>query len=378
MRVLWVCTPLLPLGGGFEHLRAWLRHIDRDRFKVTIAFATPSDVVEVAARLATPGVDLRPLPALRSAGQLFIPAIRALRSLIEEIRPDITHSVFIQADIVTAFAAMGTGVPQLSSVFGYLFRSNAGPGKAALYRLGYGLARRRYARVTAISDATATELREEFAVDPGKIVLLRSGVDFTQLDPEPPSLEDRSPSGAVVAIAAQLIPEKQADLFVKAVAIAARRRSDLRAIVAGDGPERSSVEALARDLGLADRISFLGEIDGVPRLLRSVDVVVCAARPGFDGVPRVVLEGMASGAVVVTTKVGGVAEVLRDGIDGIVLDRPGPEALANALVEILADPERRRRYRTSALERVRLFDARREVRELELLYVSLAAASPAR
>jgi glycosyltransferase involved in cell wall biosynthesis len=378
IRVIWVCTPLIVSGGGFQHLRGWLRHIDHERFKITLAYASPEDG-EIARRLSADGpVVLCEIAALRSADRLFIPGVRALRSLSAEVRPHVVHSIFVQADILAALATIGTGIPQLSSVFGYLYRDSVGRTKGTLYRLGYSVARRRYKRVSAISEATAAELRRDFGVDPRKIVILRSGVDFARMPPTPPSLGDRSPARPTIAVAAQLIPEKQVDLFIRAIALTARERPDVQAVIAGDGPERERLEGLVRELELVSRVRFLGEIGTVPDLLRSVDVVVCAARPGFDGVPRVVLEGMANGAVVISTKVGGVAEVLRDGIDGIVLDRPGPEALSNAIRDVLADADLRRRFRTSALERVALFDASREARELERLYETLAAPATAR
>jgi glycosyltransferase involved in cell wall biosynthesis len=140
----------------------------------------------------------------------------------------------------------------------------------------------------------------------------------------------------VVGAVGGLRREKRFDLLIRAVARLRDEGIDVEAVILGEGSERGSLEALVGELGLADRVSLPGYRDDVPALLGGLDVaVLCSER---EGSPLSVMEYMEAGRPIVASAVGGVPDLIEDGVEGRLVPPGSPEALANAIGEILADP----------------------------------------
>ncbi len=138
----------------------------------------------------------------------------------------------------------------------------------------------------------------------------------------------------------------------------------------GDGPLRPVVEKTVVEMGLEGRVLFLGVRNDVPKLLAASDVLVLSSE--YEGVPLTVLEAMAAGKPVIATAVGGVPELVEDGVTGILVPPRNPEALAQGILRLAKDADLRQRMGKAAqqwaLER---FDIARTAREYEALYLRL-------
>lgn len=146
-----------------------------------------------------------------------------------------------------------------------------------------------------------------------------------------------------------------------------------RLLLAGDGPLRPAVEALVADLGLAGSVELLGWVDpqAGARLLEEVDVLVLPSF--FEGQPLALMEGMARGVTPVSTSVGGIPDLIEDGVSGRLVPPGDDDALAGALGAVLADPALRRRLGDAAYERARQeFNIEHTWRRLDALYRELA------
>jgi glycosyltransferase involved in cell wall biosynthesis len=145
----------------------------------------------------------------------------------------------------------------------------------------------------------------------------------------------QTPGGDVV-FAGRLSEEKGVDVLVDAVAA----RPELRLDVAGDGPARASLEALAIERGASDRIRFHGRLptDILQELLRSASVAAVPSR-WYENMPLAVLEAFASGLPVVGTALGGVPELIEPGVDGAIVPPNDPGALGEALAGLVNDPD---------------------------------------
>jgi glycosyltransferase involved in cell wall biosynthesis len=169
-------------------------------------------------------------------------------------------------------------------------------------------------------------------------------------------------------VVARLSPEKDIATLLGAVALAAREHPPLRLEIAGDGPLRAELEAEASALGIADRVTFLGEVGDVPALLWRASLLALSSRT--EGIALTLLEAMARGLPVVATAVGGNPEVVEDGRTGLLVPPGDSQALARAIVELIGDPERALRMgRDGRLRVERAFDARRMVADYEALYL---------
>jgi glycosyltransferase involved in cell wall biosynthesis len=171
--------------------------------------------------------------------------------------------------------------------------------------------------------------------------------------------------GRIVGNVARLAEQKGHRDLIAAAPLVLERHPDVRFVVAGDGELRDELEELARPLG--DRFELLGERDDVPDLLASFEVFAFPSR--FEGLCLAVIEAQAAGVPVVATPVGGIKETVVDGETGRLVPLGDVEALAEAIVVVLDDPETAGRMaeaaRTPVLER---YSVDRMVAETLALY----------
>ncbi|HWP02923.1 MAG TPA: glycosyltransferase, partial [Gemmatimonadaceae bacterium] len=143
----------------------------------------------------------------------------------------------------------------------------------------------------------------------------------------------------------------------------------MRLVIVGGGPERSTLERLATDLGIAERVCFAGAIAHTPALPSLFDVVALSSES--EGFPNAVVEAMAAARPVVATAVGGVVDAVEHGVTGLLVPPRSPEAMAEALRAILTQPDQARRMGIAAQQRAReRYHVRQVVPRLEEVYLS--------
>lgn len=226
--------------------------------------------------------------------------------------------------------------------------------------------------MVAVSRADQRRMIEIERINPDEVVYIPNGI------PAPPS-----PSGAtgrrelglsddhlVVGTVTVLRPQKALDILVRAAGILRAEFPRLRVLIVGSGPERQALEELIAELDLSGTVSLLGYRTDVPELLPILDVA--ASSSDFEGSPLSVLEYMEAALPVVSTRVGGVPDLVEDGVTGLLVDRGDPEALARAIAELLRDPDRRAQMGRIARDRRRSeFDIDVTVERIEQLYEDL-------
>jgi glycosyltransferase involved in cell wall biosynthesis len=182
----------------------------------------------------------------------------------------------------------------------------------------------------------------------------------------------RPPLGTpvVVVVAARLVPWKQVDRVIEAVA----GLPGVGLVIVGDGPERPRLEQQARETGVAARVDFAGQRPRVEALglIAGGDIFVLYSR--WEGFPHVVLEAMMLGLPVVATAVGGTPEMLRDGESGRLISPDDDAGLRRALAGLVASPEERARLAAGAKRAAARFAPGRMIDEVEAV---LRAAAPA-
>jgi len=223
----------------------------------------------------------------------------------------------------------------------------------------------------AVSRADRQRMVTVEKVNPRRICVMPNAVPRPDLNGNDVRAELGIPRGApVVVTVCQLRPEKALDFLVEAADALRERFPDVRVLIAGDGPEEKRLRQQIAAAGLDDCVLLLGTRRDVPDVVAAAQVAVCCS--DFEGTPLSVMEYMAAGRPVVATRVGGLPEMIRDGIEGLLVERRDPAGLADALAEVLGDPDRAREMGTRALDRQRReFDLETTVRDLEELYEML-------
>jgi glycosyltransferase involved in cell wall biosynthesis len=165
--------------------------------------------------------------------------------------------------------------------------------------------------------------------------------------------------------------------LLRAAAQLIAHHPDLRVLIAGEGQERAGLQSLADELGLGDRLLMLGARTDVPDVLQALDVAVMSS--DFEGSPLAAMEYMEAALPVVATAVGGMPDIIEDGVHGRLVPRRDPEALAGAIDELLGDPRRRAELGAAGRARRRAeFDLGVMVGRIERLYEELYAARTGR
>ncbi|MGP0064403.1 MAG: glycosyltransferase [Isosphaeraceae bacterium] len=340
----------LDVGGQEKLLVEFARHATRARFD--LEFVSLGSRGQLAVDIEALGW---PVTALGAPSGLRPSLTVKLARLFRRWRPDVVHTHDQRALFYAGPAAWLTRVPMIVHTR-HGRDAHATPRQTMMMRY----LSRLVDRFVCVSEEVATLSREQGIAGSGLHTIL-NGIDLNRFGFNGPD-----PAGPVVTVA-RLSPEKDVANLVRATATAARGVPELRVEIAGCGPCLADLQRLVAGLGLGDRIAFLGEARDVLAVLARARMFVLPSRS--EGIPLTVLEAMACGLPVVATRVGGLPEVVDDGVTGLLVPPADPAALAEAMVAIWDDPDRRDRMgrdgRRRAEER---FDVRRMVAQYEALY----------
>ena len=210
---------------------------------------------------------------------------------------------------------------------------------------------------------------------PERTKVIYNDIDFSRLPPSAGNLRGKlgiADDAPVITTAGSLIERKGHDVLLRAFQALPERAVKPHLLIPSDGPVRESLKALAGSLGVADRVHFLGYIDNIPELYQTADVFALASRGDAFGL--VLAEAGHFRLPAVSTRVGGIPEVVLDGETGLLVPPDDVPALSAALARLLDDKELRLRLGAAAAERVdRDFTVERMARQFEETYASLAA-----
>jgi glycosyltransferase involved in cell wall biosynthesis len=214
----------------------------------------------------------------------------------------------------------------------------------------------------------------------GKVHLVRCGVDLGEFAPA----ERHAPAIPTFACVASLRPYKGHAVLLDAIALLRARGMTLRVVLVGDGPLRGALEAQAARLGIGDAVDLRGALphEEIPGLLAAATAVVLPSVTQSDGqmegIPVALMEAMAAGVPVVSTRLSGIPELVRDGEGGLLVPERDPAALADAMARLATDASLAARLAAGARRIVeRDFDRARNVDVLEALLSGAASSGRA-
>ena len=226
--------------------------------------------------------------------------------------------------------------------------------------------------VVANAEAVRDMLVNEEGLPAERVSVIHNGLDLARFRARAREglnapLPDTGDAPVVVHVANMNHPVKRQEDLLRAIARVHQRGQRLHAFLVGDGPRRPELERLAGALGVADSVHFLKHRTDVPALYaRATFGVLCSSA---EGLSNAVMEGMAAGLPMVVTRVGGNPELVADGERGLVVPPLQPEALSEAFLTLLADPERGRRMGAEARAFVeRELSLERMVRRHDAMY----------
>jgi glycogen(starch) synthase len=359
MRILIVSNQYAPVVGGIEVLlRQLCPALAARGHEVSVLTSTHTlarDPVSEIDGITVHRVNLVRALKLRDPATLARAKRDAIR-IVEETAPDVVHGHDLGANLWAVFEAKTT-IPVITTM-------HIGLASFPVDQKG-SMARqlRRTTWLTGVSQAVVDEAVELMPELADRVSVIINGL--------PPSPEPRPPDPQRRRILAvgRVVDQKGFDVLLRALPAVLDREPSTELVLVGDGPARAELEALAVELGLGDAVRFHGAArhEDVAGLLASASVVAIPSR--HEGMPLIALEAAAAGRAVVATPVQGLADVVVDGVTGLLVPPEDPARLAAALGELLIDPARAAALganaRTRAVER---FSLEQTVDAYEALY----------
>jgi len=344
VRVLYVVNNFIA-GGAERHLLELWSRIDRTRFAVEIAcFSARGQFTRDVQALGWPVHDLG------MGGRIY--DLRGMRGLLRlvhqtlEFRPDVIHGYLLGPNLFAVLAGRLARVPMIVVAKRNVDRYDS-PRQQAVQSFAHRLA----THVIAVSERVR-QSSVALGVPASRVTVIRNGVDAERFQGPAADRAELgvAPGRLVIGSVGCLAPRKDYGTLLDAVAALAGRGLEPALVLVGDGDERPRLERRAAELGIADRVRFLGERADVERLLPLFDVFVLSSRD--EGIPNALLEAMAAGRPAVATAVGGTPEVLEDGRTGWLVPPGDPPALAAALATALVDRDEAARRGAAARREV--------------------------
>jgi glycosyltransferase involved in cell wall biosynthesis len=317
-------------GGAQESLFGLVTGLDRSRYDVCVVSLSNGSSVR---RLQRAGISTMVIEEPDDAI-----AVGALAAHLARIQPDVIHNHMYRAEVVGTKAALAleaAGYPR-PYVVSTVHSSRVRPpeDREELRRLTPSMD-----RLIAVSDAIVDKIQDE-GREGAEVSLIYNGVDLERYDHQEPCCTLREeygmePGAQIIGIVARLEPEKGHATLLDAWPLVLRSCPDAYLLVVGEGSRCDALMAQTADLGIAHRVVFTGRREDVPAVTAALDVAVLPSYREAQGLS--VLEAMALSRPVVASNVGGIPEMIEDGVTGLLVPPRDPEALAAAIVRLLSD-----------------------------------------
>ena len=319
-------------GGAQEHVYNLVTRLDTSRYDATVVALSAGSGVRKLQRAGIPVVVLdEPDDAI---------AVGALAALLAATRPDIIHNHMYRAEIIGTKAAIALGEAGQQQPFVvstiHSSRVRSAEDRDRLRQLTPEMD-----HLIAVSRMIERKLGGEGRAELGvPVSIIYNGVDLERYDHQEPccTLRDEygmEPGSQIVGIVARLEPEKGHTTLLDAWPAVIRSSPDAYLLIIGEGSRREDLERQAASLRIAHRVVFTGRRDDVPAVTAALDVAVLPSYREAQGLS--ILEAMALSRPVVASAVGGIPEMIEDGVTGLLVPPNDADALSRAITRLLVD-----------------------------------------
>jgi len=329
-------------GGGTEtHLSYLVKYLDRDRFtSAIVAFDTgDSPLVE---NIKKQNIKIIHIPVKKYYNVDALRKAYILYDLIKKLEIDIVQTFHFKSDTYGALVAKLSGVKHIISS-----KRDVGDNKTKWHFFLNIMLRNLFYGYIVAADRVGKVVIEKEKAPFSKIKKIYNGIETKKF--YPPSIEDiisqrkeidLAEDDFVVGMVAVFRPEKNHNIFFQAIKIIKEEIKNLKVVAVGDGQLFNHYKEFCNKNGLSQTVVFTGATDNVIKYLKTFDVA-CLVPGSNEGFSNSILEKMAMGLPLIVSNVGGNAEAVLNGINGIVIPPNDADALADAIIELYKNPDKR-------------------------------------
>jgi glycosyltransferase involved in cell wall biosynthesis len=361
----------LEVGGAQHNMIVGLPRLDPERYEHVIC--SISDRMQMAEQFRSLGFKVVSLGASRKSD---LAVVLRLRALLMHHRPDILHTYLIHGNVLGRVVGRLVGVPKILS-------SELTIGQTKLWgRIATKLTNPLVDAVEVNSETGGKAIAKSLGVPTEMIEVVLPGLDIDAFG----SMENRDKIRAELGVDAdkhlvlyigRLRPVKGTEYGIKAFARAVNQNPNMHMALAGEGDQLKYLRQLVYELGIEEKISFLGVRNDLPELLSSADCVLIPSLT--EGFPRTAVEAMAAGRAVIATRVGGIPEAITHDETGILVPVKDVDAMATALVRLAGDKSLQAKLGAVARRHVEQnYSVEKYVARLDDIYSRLSEVSRSR
>lgn len=300
-----------------------------------------------------------------------IATIWQLVKILRQERPDIVHTHTAKAGTVGRIAARLALVPKVYHTFhGHVFHSYFSPLKTKLFIYIEKFLALLSTKIVVISEQQKQEILSFGITSAKKLVVIPLGFELHTF-----RLAENYWHKAyaipqhikLVGIVGRLVPVKNHKFFLECAKVIAQKRQDVVFIIIGDGELKASIQAQAEALGLKHLVIFPGFLTDLSRIYSDLDVVTLTS--DNEGTPVTIIEAMALGKPVVSMAVGGIPDIVEDGVMGHLVTKKDPALFAEKVIDLLDDPGKAQQFgKTAQTKTLNRFGVQRLAKDINTLY----------
>jgi len=377
INILFVtASPGHVFGGGKQAFYNLISRLDRRRFNPVVATAPTGRYAEM---LRAKGVRLIPLP-MNSRFDMRIPY--RLARVVREHAVTVLHSHGGgRADFFVYLASKLVNIPVKITTVANLVEGwfEVNPLQLYVYKKIQRKAEKVFDHFICVSEYLADKLIHQHELEKTKISTIYNGIDLDYFNAAvefPPKRNEFLREGEEILIGAigRLVAEKGLEYLLECMPEVLKRFTQIKLLLVGDGPLKTHLEKRVLSLGLKDNIIFTGFRSDIREILSCLDILILPSL--LEGFSMIILEAMAMAKPIVASDIPGIREQIIDGKNGILVPAKDTNALAAAIIKILADRNVAENIGLAARKTVdRKFSIERMVAETESLYLSLLKAN---
>lgn len=322
------------IGGGETHVLDLVRGMDRSQFEPVVLSFTPGPMVD---QLRSQGVKTYVIHTTKPFNPFVVGKVKRL---LEEEDIQLVHAHGTRSCSNVYRAARALNLPLVYTVHGWSFHPSLHP---LMFKARYkseDLLTEASTLTINVSKANQDEGRQYFPLRKSEIVYY--GVDTNRFDPESSSLVDlREELGlpkdkTLVGFVARMTTQKDPLTMMEAINLVAKKTRDVHFLMVGDGELKEQALAKVQDYGLEDAVTFTGFRQDVPNVLHTIDVYVLPSL--WEGLSIAMLEALSMGKTALVSDVCGNVEAVTHEQNGLHISPQNPQALADAILRVHADP----------------------------------------